>query len=55
MYSGTSLIRSPTGLGKSDINGEVTLLQGAKLHMAYNLWLSQGDHNGEVTLLVRWP
>ena len=25
MYSGTSLIRSPTGLGKSDLNGEVTL------------------------------
>ena len=32
MYSGTSLIRSPVGLGKSDINGEVTILQRAKLH-----------------------
>ena len=31
-YSGTSLIRSPTGRGKSDLNGEVTLLQGANLH-----------------------
>ena len=27
-YSGTSLLRSPTGLGKSDPNGDVTLLQG---------------------------
>ena len=26
-YSGTSLLRSPTGLGKSDLNGGVTLLQ----------------------------
>ena len=26
-YSGTSLIRSPMGLGKSDLNGEVTVLQ----------------------------
>ena len=31
-YSGTSLIRSPAGLGKSDLNAEVTLLQGANLH-----------------------
>ena len=31
-YSGTSLLRSPMGLGKSDLNGEVTVLQGAKLH-----------------------
>ena len=26
--SGTSILRSPTGLGKSDLNVEVTLLQG---------------------------
>ena len=31
-YSGTSLIRSPTGLGNSDLNGDVTVLQGANLH-----------------------
>ena len=30
--SGTSLIGSPMGLGKSDLNGEVTILQGAKLY-----------------------
>ena len=28
MYSGISLLRSPTGLGKRDLNGEVTVLQG---------------------------
>ena len=27
-YSGTSLLRSPTVLGKSDLTGEVTLLRG---------------------------
>ena len=32
MYSGTSLIRLPAGLGKSDLNGEVTFLQRANLH-----------------------
>ena len=31
-YSGTPLIRSPAGLGKSDLNGEVTVLHGTKLH-----------------------
>ena len=31
-YIGTSLLRSPTGLDKSDLNGEVTILQGANLH-----------------------
>ena len=38
------------GLGKSDLNGEVTLLQGANLH---DLGLRKDDPNGEVTLLVR--
>ena len=51
-YSGTSLLRSPTGLSKSDLNGEVTVLQGANV-MGYNLGLDKGDRNGEVTLLVR--
>ena len=32
MYSGISLIRSPMGLDRSDLNGGVALLQGAKLH-----------------------
>ena len=31
IYSGTSLIRSPTGMSKSYVNGEVTLLQGDNL------------------------
>ena len=52
-YSGTSLLRSPTGLGKSDLIGEVTLLQGVICTVEYNLELSQGDCNGEVFLLVR--
>ena len=43
-YSGTSLIRSPMGLGKSDLNWEVTVLQGANLHWEYNLGLSKDDH-----------
>ena len=49
MCSGTSLIRSPTRLGKS----EVTLLQGVICTVEYNLGLRQGDCNGEVVLLVR--
>ena len=53
LYSGTSLLRSPTGLGKSDLNGEVTLLQGVSCTVEYNLGLSQGDCNWEVFLLVR--
>ena len=52
-YSGTSLLRSPTGLGKSDLNGEVTLLQGVICTAEYNLGLIQGDCDGEVFLLVR--
>ena len=52
-YSGTSVLMSPTGLGKSDLNGEVTLLQGVISTVEYNLGLSQGDCNREVFLLVR--
>ena len=52
-YGGTSLLRSPTGLGKSDLNAEVTLLQGVICTVEYNLGLSHGDCNGEVFLLVR--
>ena len=52
-YSGTSLLRSPTGLGKRDLNGEVTILRGVIFTVEYNLGLSQGDCNWEVYLLVR--
>ena len=52
MYSGTSLLRSPTGLGKSDLNGGVTLLQGVICTVEYNLGMSQGDCNWEVFLLL---
>ena len=41
------------GLGKSDLNGEVTLLKGVICTVEYNLGLSKGDRNDEVTLLVR--
>ena len=41
------------GLGKSDLNGEVTVLQGVHWTEEYNLGLSKGDPNDEVTLLVR--
>ena len=53
VYSGTSLIRSPTGLGKSDLNEEVTVLQRRNCTVEYNLGQRKGDPNGEVTLLVR--
>ena len=52
-YIGNSLLRSPTGLGKSDVNVGVTLLQGVICTVEYNLGLSQSDCNGEVFLLVR--
>ena len=38
---------------KSELNGEVTLLQGVICTVEYNLGLSQGDCNWEVFLLVR--
>ena len=41
------------GLGKSDLNGEVTLFQGVICTVEYNLGLSHDDYNGEVFLLVR--
>ena len=53
LYSGTSLLRSPTGLGKSDLYGEVTLLPEVICTVEYNLGLSQGDCNWEVFLQVR--
>ena len=53
VYGGTSLLWSPTGLDKSDPNGEVTVFQGVHCTVEYNLGLSNRDRNGEVTLLVR--
>ena len=46
-------LRSPTGLGKSDLNEgdlneEVTLLQRVICTVEYNLGLINGDCNGEV-------
>ena len=41
-------LRSPTVLGKSALNGEVTLLQGVLCTVEYNLGLSQGGGNGSV-------
>ena len=55
-YSGISPLRSPMVLNKSDLNGEVTVLLGAKspIHstVANHLGLSESDLVGEVTLLV---
>ena len=45
VYSGSSLLRSPTVLAKSDPNGEVTLLQGVICTLEYNLGQSHGDCN----------
>ena len=41
-------IKDTHGTGKSDLNGEVTLLQGVICTVEYNLGLSHGDCNGEV-------
>ena len=54
-YSGTSLLRSTTGLGKSDLNVEVTLLQGVICTVEYKLGLSQGVcrfPTSEVTVML---
>ena len=54
---GTSLTRSTTGLGNTDLNGEVTVLQGSNVlffcTMEYDLGLSDGDRNDEMTLQER--
>ena len=42
LYSGTSLLRSPTGLGKNDLNGDVTLLQGGYLHCGIQFGTARG-------------
>ena len=42
IYSGTSLIRSPMGLGNGDLNGEVTVLQGDKLHCRIQFGTAKG-------------
>ena len=55
--SGTSLLRSPSILGQSDLNSEVTALAGLKSYNTFvldgygnNLGLSRSYHNGEVTI-----
>ena len=60
MYNGTSLLRSPMGVAKSDLYGEVTgldILQGPSSHSLHCgiQFGTERDHNGEVTLLVRSP
>ena len=40
------------GLGKTYLNGEVTLLQGSNLRCRIQFGT---DRNGEEALLVRWP
>ena len=37
VFSGTSLLQLPTGLGKSDLNLKVTVLQGASVSF-FELW-----------------
>ena len=46
IYSGPSLLRSPTGLGKSDVN----CITGDSFHSS---GLSKGDCSEEDTLLLR--
>ena len=41
------------GQDKSELNGEVTVLQGVHCTVEYNLGLRKGDRNDEVTLLLR--
>ena len=53
LYSGTSLLKSRTGLGNSDLNGEVTLLQGVICTVEYDLGLSQGDRTLINMFIVR--
>ena len=42
LYNGTSLMRSPMGLAKSDLNGEVTVLQGVKLQCGIQFGTAKG-------------
>ena len=54
MYSGTSLLRSPMGLSKSEL--QVTVLTGLfsiLFTIGNYMGLSEGDSNSEVTVLVR--
>ena len=51
MYRGTSLIPSPMILRKSDLKGNVTILQGAK-HLFFPLWNTIWDR-AKITVMVR--
>ena len=42
MYCGTSLIQSHMGLGKNDLNGEVTVLHGTQLHCGIQFGTAKG-------------
>ena len=59
IYSGNSLLRSPKGLGKIDLNTEVTVLPKLTLYsfftMGNHLGLSKSDRNRQVTVLGRGP
>ena len=53
MYSGTSLLQSPTGLGKNDLNSEVTILPKLPSYFfnkGAHLGPSEGDLSVEVTV-----
>ena len=48
-YSGTSLMLSQTGLGKSDLNGEVNYMGPTSYSLYYGIQFAR------VTIMVRWP
>ena len=48
-HSGTSLLRTPWGLDKTDTNSKLTMLTG--LNFLY--FIIMDDHNGEVVVLLR--
>ena len=52
-YSGTSLLRSPMELGKSALNGEVTVFHRANA-LLFALWNTILDW-ARVTVMVMWP
>ena len=51
-YSGTSLIWSPTRLGKSDLDGKVTIITGLNV-LFFALWNAIWDW-ASVTIMARW-
>ena len=47
-YVHASTVEPNTRLGKTDLDGEVTLSKGVICTVEYNLGLSQGDCKGQV-------